>query len=61
MIRIIVRTDCAGMACNVGGAVETSYRTFDVDLPDLEQFLREDQGTYSQRQALGIELIDPTK
>lgn len=60
MIRIIVRTDDAGMACNVGGAVETTFRTFELDIPALEAFLREPKAKdwqYTQRQAVGIELL----
>lgn len=59
MLRIVVRTDNAGMAANVGGAVHTEYRTFDVDLPEIEEFLREPGAkrmTYTQRQVVGIEL-----
>lgn len=56
MIRIIVRTDSAGMAANVGGSVQTTFRTFDVELTEVEAFLREDQGTYGHRQVTGIEL-----
>lgn len=59
MLRIIVRTDDAGMAANCGGAVETTFRTFEIDCPELEAFLREPaekRWTYAQRQAIGIEL-----
>ena len=55
MIRIIVQTDDANMAGNVGGSVHTSHRTFDVDLPELEAFLRDGGGTYSHRQVIGVE------
>ena len=59
MIRIIVRTDNAGMAVNVGGSVETLWRTFDVSLPELEAFLRHPGGTqtYTHRQVTGVELL----
>ena len=48
MLRIIVETCNAGMAANVGGSVERSLRTFDIDwqksgaiseLKELETFL----------------------
>lgn len=61
MLRIIVRTDNAGMAANCGGAVETTYRTFEMDAPELEAFLREPKSknwTYAQRQVVGVELPD---
>lgn len=54
MIRIIVQTDDCGMACNVGGRVVTQFRTFDVELPAVEAFLREPQGGYGKRQVIGI-------
>ena len=57
MIRVIVRTDNAGMAANVGGSVETTFKTFDLELPDLELFLSEQLGTYGQRQVIGIERL----
>jgi hypothetical protein len=47
------------MSANVGGSVETSWRTFDIEAAELEQFLRENIGTYGQRQVTGIELITP--
>jgi len=60
MIRVLVRTDDAAMASNVGGSVETTFRTFDIDAPDLESFLREPDkwtGTkYAHRQVVGVEL-----
>jgi hypothetical protein len=60
MMRIIVRSDYAGMAVNIGGAVETEFKTFDVDLPEVEQYLRavkdNPKDVYSQRQVAGVEL-----
>lgn len=61
MLRIVVQTDDASMAANVGGKVETKFRTFDIDAPELEAFLREPEGKkwqFTQRQAVGIEVID---
>ena len=61
-LRIIVRTDDAGMACNVGGEVLSEFKTFDVDLPELEKFLREvqqaGQTRFSHRQVVGVEIMD---
>lgn len=59
MIRVIIRTDDAGMAANVGGAVETTFRTFDIHHVELEAFLREPKTKkwqYSQRQVIGVSL-----
>jgi hypothetical protein len=62
VIRIIVQTDDAQMAANVGGHVHTEHRTFDVDLPELEAFLREphdQKWTYAHRQVIGVQLCAP--
>jgi hypothetical protein len=60
MIRVIVRTDDCGMAANVGGAVETTFRTIDIWHEGLEAFLREPKRKswqYTQRQVIGVTLI----
>lgn len=56
MIRVTVQTDDAAMAANVGGSVHSSYRSFDIDAPELEAFLQEKIGTYAHRQVVGWEL-----
>lgn len=43
MLRVIVRTSDTGAAAHVGGPVEVSVRTFDIEAADLEQFLRDGQ------------------
>jgi hypothetical protein len=62
MVRIVVRTDDGAMAANCGGAVETTYKTFDVALPrEVEAFLREikeKKWSYMQRQVVGVEVLD---
>jgi hypothetical protein len=62
MLRIIVRTDDAAMASNVGGSVETTHKTFDICAPALEAYLKEkiDFGStkYSHRQIVGVEQLD---
>lgn len=40
MIRLVVRIDDAAMAANVGGAVHTTYRTFDIEHDEIERLLR---------------------
>lgn len=59
-LRLIVRIDDANMAAHVGGPVITSYRTFDVDLPEVEALLRGggsgDNG-FSYRALCGAEVV----
>jgi hypothetical protein len=55
MLRIIVRIDDAGMAANVGGSVLTSFKTFDVDLPEIEKML--EVGKYGHAQVVGVEIL----
>ena len=40
MIRLVARLQDTGAAINIGGNVETTLKTFDVDVPALEEFLR---------------------
>lgn len=64
MIRIIVRTMDGSFACHLGGPgtpAELSFKTFDIDAPELETFLREDVGRNNSgvsRSAIGIEVLD---
>lgn len=39
MIRLIVRAIDASHCPHVGGAPHETYRTFDIDAPDVEEFL----------------------
>lgn len=60
MIRIIVRTDDSTMAAHVNGPLHTTYRTFEVDLPEVEAALADgpnDNGLV-QRSILGVEIVD---
>ena len=68
MIRIVVQTCDCGMAVHVGGGVESSVKTFDVDLPQLEAHLREYESakekarqtkkpTYWHRCVIGVEVL----
>ena len=56
MIRIIVRKSDAGDALHVGGPVNITHTTFDVQLPELEQHLRSGN-SYAQVEVVGVELI----
>jgi hypothetical protein len=61
MIRIIVRSDNAGMAANVGGSVLTTFTSFDVDLPELEDALNiAKTNSYAHAQVVGVEVL-PTR
>ncbi len=59
MLRIIIRTEHNGAACHVQGAVsEHEFKTFDIDLPEIEKYLREFEkrpNSYSTREVIGIE------
>jgi hypothetical protein len=60
MIRIVVCIADAGMAANVGGPVQTRFRTFDILCPELESLLRMgDAGAtgYVQAHVSGVELL----
>lgn len=60
-LRVIVETCDAGMAANVGGSVHRTLRTFDIEAPELEAFLRErfsisPAPSYCHRQVIGVEV-----
>ena len=58
MIRILVRSDNAGMAANVGGSVLSTYQSFDIELPELEEALCiEKRNTYAHAQVIGVEIL----
>lgn len=62
MIRIIVATTDACRAAHVGGPVEVSYRTFDIDAPKLEAFMAErhtwKKDGMTDRTVVGVELLE---
>jgi hypothetical protein len=66
MVRIIVQTSDAGMAANVGGNVETDVKSFDIEAPALEAYLRQyarskvrGEATYWHRSVIGAEVLPP--
>jgi hypothetical protein len=59
MIRIVCSIADASMAANVGGPVQVAMKTFDVDLPELEQWLTKRDHSYQERTFTGIEVIQP--
>lgn len=56
MLRLIVQITDTGDAANVGGPVHTRYRTFDVDLPDVEELLAKREA-WVTRNLVGVELL----
>ena len=60
MIRIIAKYDNCGMAANLGGSVLSQIKTFDFELPELEQYLLSaNSDTYSHVQVIGVEVLPP--
>lgn len=69
MIRLIIRDTDYGAAVNVGGGVETLFKTFDVELPaDVEAYLREftderdrllaeKKNIWWNREVIGVEVL----
>jgi hypothetical protein len=58
MIRILVQTDDAGMAGNVGGSVLSTFKSFDIELPELEKMLVIGKtNSYAHAQVIGVEVI----
>lgn len=55
MIRFICREANAGAACNIGGPVDVTYKTFHLDCPALEEWLSKQQ-QYTTRELIGCEL-----
>ena len=56
MVRIIVQDNDFGEAANVGGPTHQSFKTFDVELPEVEAYLNE-KLTWVHRSVIGIELL----
>lgn len=57
MLRIVLQRVHTGAACNVGGPVTTSVRTFDVDLPEVEQVMRSED-RWNDVHVVGIEVLE---
>ena len=58
-LRVIVRTDDAGMASHVGGAVNTTFETFIVEDEELIAHLEQyPTNSFFQRQIIGWELME---
>lgn len=57
-LRIIVKTDSANMAANIGGGIQTISRTFEVEVPEVEKYLRHRESEYEFRQVIGVEVVN---
>lgn len=55
-IRIVVREDDATMSVNCGSLVQSYCKTFDIEAPELEKFLRQAEG-YVARTVTGAEIL----
>ena len=42
MIRILCQVTDIGAAANIGGPVQDRYKTFDVDLPEVEEWINKE-------------------
>jgi hypothetical protein len=62
MLRLIIKCTDQGFACNIGGpgtVPDISMKTFDVDLPEVEKFLRPGKAyPFVMREVIGVEVID---
>jgi hypothetical protein len=56
MVRIVCLEADAGFAANMGGPVKQEVKTFDVNLPLVEEWLRKSE-PFCQRSFVGIELL----
>lgn len=63
MLRIIVRRDDANMVVHAGGVVLSSYRTIDIEAPEVEEALliggANEDGSFCHAQVVGVEIILP--
>lgn len=57
MIRIIVHAADFGGAAHFGSPVVHVHKTFDVDLPAVESFLRSHNGQWETANVAGVELL----
>lgn len=56
-LRVIVCESDAEAAAHVGGPVHVAYRTFDIEAPELEAFIRAPRGSFMNRQVSGVEIL----
>jgi len=56
-LRVIVQSISAEAAANVGGQVWSEMKTFDIEAPKLEMFLRAHIPALAHREVVGIEVL----
>jgi hypothetical protein len=60
MIRIICKVVDEAGAIHIGSPVSIAYKTFDVELPEVEEFLllhKGDAQYYQERSVVGVEVL----
>jgi hypothetical protein len=58
MLRLVCTEVDGNDAAHVGGPVHTRYRTFDVELPELEEWLRSrGPNEFTSRSVTGVEML----
>ena len=58
MIRIVCLETDSATASNVGGPAITTYKTFDVNIQALEEWLAaSDKWKYTDRKVVGVEVL----
>ena len=58
MIRIVCKQDDNSCLSHTGaGASITSYKTFDIEFPELEEHLKTDPRGYVYRSVIGVEVL----
>ncbi len=63
MSRLVGRIDDAAMAAHVGGYPQTTYRTFDIEHPEIEAILRasgQKPNSFTMNTLVGAEVVDST-
>lgn len=60
MLRVIVATTDASRAAHVGGPVQVTYKTFDIDAPEVEAFMAQayPRNQFWDRTLVGVEILD---
>lgn len=57
-LRIIVATTDAARAAHVGGPIEVKYKTFDIEAPEVERFLKSGKpNNFWDRTIVGVEVL----
>lgn len=57
-LRVIITTSDATAAAHVGGPVNVTHKTFDIEAPEVEAFMRESMSEFCNRVLVGVEIIE---